>query len=547
VNEQTDPESGSITQTMKFLYEFQPDYETVEFMGRYCKPVAVGFSTGLSSSMSSDGVTKWLMRASELKNAWRVLVAVVLIGTITGLFYVKLLQTFATYVMYACFLIAGFVPLAVGSQMIRASRTPGVDSPVGVGNESFELVLGSIFVVFGSIILVWLCCAREVIGQACACVEVACECMLSAPSLFVMPLFDMLVKLVALSVMLYFFLMLITCGEVLKKDITATYPTGMDRTFTYTTEEKYFLLIYVFAILWVYELIQALTLFSNAFAVRTWYFVQYDDPTSANPQKPSVPCCPTLHGYYYGIRYHLGSIVFGSILIPPVRILNMFLYVLEKSMTYENWVSKMLMWLLQGFVYCLLKCIEFLTTNAFIIIAIDSLRFCDAAWKGLKVTWKELPLFAAVYCSNLVFSFIGVLGITCVGIGLSWAMVTYIPEFKDPRSENFIVDPFVFFAMAGLINAGVAMCSVSQVGNITGSIAMCFAYDQHFRVKDADDMGGLAYAPKSLLALYQTQAALAKPADDANADSADIDEQINSASDKNQARNDSGGLEDETV
>jgi hypothetical protein len=503
---ETKDDLGSIYQTTKYEFAHLPDYPTRGFMGRYCQPLSPTYSAQLKSAMNAEGYQQWLMRASEVQHSWRVLLGVIALGVLLGFLYMKFLQWFATVIVYALFLVSGGIPLAVGIQLIYASQAAGVTSVVDLGNQELELALGVICTVFGSSILLFLCCAGSAIDQACACIKVACDCMYSTPSLLVVPLFDVAVKLVVLTIMCYYFLLLITSGDIQKRDVTqldsSIYPSMLDRSFQYNDEQKVYLFAMLFLIFWAYEFLSALAIFANAFAVRTWYFVQYDDPNSENPQKHGLRCCPTLTGYYYGFKYHLGSIAFGSILLPPIRMLQLALYALEKAMSGDNDLAKVLLYLLQGIVFCILKCVEYLTEQAYIIIAIDSLSFCDSGWKALKLTWLELGLFSAVYCANLVFSFIGVLGITCLGLGITWPLIMRVPEFKDPANEFFIVDPFVFLVIAGLILIGVGFCIVSQMGNISNTVMLCYAYDKHYRVKDDDDMGGLAYAPKSLQAFY---------------------------------------------
>lgn len=78
---------------------------------------------------------------------------------------------------------------------------------------------------------------------------------------------------------------------------------------------------------------------------------------------------PITTSFYNLVRYHLGSVAFGSLLIALVQMARtVFAWLQEKLKGSENDISKCLFRTCQCCLYCFEKILKYLTRNAFIEI-----------------------------------------------------------------------------------------------------------------------------------------------------------------------------------
>lgn len=128
----------------------------------------------------------------------------------------------------------------------------------------------------------------------------------------------------------------------------------------------------VFMFLWIMNFIIALSqmTLAGAFASYYWAWNKPDD----------IPAFPLATALYKSLRYHLGSLAFGSFIIAVVQMIRLVLeYVDHKLKGTENPVAKFLLKCLKCCFWCLEKVLKFLNKNAYIIIAIRGKNFCFAA------------------------------------------------------------------------------------------------------------------------------------------------------------------------
>lgn len=134
------------------------------------------------------------------------------------------------------------------------------------------------------------------------------------------------------------------------------------------------------------------------------------------------------------VRYHLGTIAFGSLLIAIVEFIRAVITYIEKKSKKmkDNPIRKAIFCCIQ----CCLKvsgtrwscrstvlirnvklvqcCLDKLSKNAFIYCAIYGDPFCVSAWTSFAILWRNLARVAAI---NMVGTYISVLGKLLVAFG----------------------------------------------------------------------------------------------------------------------------------
>ncbi|XP_078075151.1 choline transporter-like protein 5 isoform X1 [Mustelus asterias] len=128
----------------------------------------------------------------------------------------------------------------------------------------------------------------------------------------------------------------------------------------------------LFVFLWLVNFAIALgqCTLAGAFASYYWAF-----------RKPAdIPNFPLLAAFGRSLRYHTGSLAFGSLILAIIQLIRIILEYLDNKLKgAQNKFAKFLFCCLKCCFWCLEKFIKFLNRNAYIMIAIYGKNFCTSA------------------------------------------------------------------------------------------------------------------------------------------------------------------------
>ncbi|XP_073350116.1 choline transporter-like protein 2 isoform X2 [Pagrus major] len=128
----------------------------------------------------------------------------------------------------------------------------------------------------------------------------------------------------------------------------------------------------VFLFFWCANFVTALgqMTLAGAFASYYWAFVKPDD----------MPAFPVFSALGRSLRYHTGTLAFGSLILSIIQIIRVLLeYLDHKLKGAQNKCTKFLLCCLKCCFWCLEKFIKFLNRNAYIMVAIYGKNFCTSA------------------------------------------------------------------------------------------------------------------------------------------------------------------------
>uniref|UniRef100_A0AAR2KG56 Choline transporter-like protein n=1 Tax=Pygocentrus nattereri TaxID=42514 RepID=A0AAR2KG56_PYGNA len=128
----------------------------------------------------------------------------------------------------------------------------------------------------------------------------------------------------------------------------------------------------VFLFFWCANFVTALgqMTLAGAFASYYWAFNKPDD----------IPACPVFASLGRALRYHTGTLAFGSLILSIIQVIRVLLeYLDHKLKGAENKFAKFLLCCLKCCFWCLEKFIKFLNRNAYIMCAIYGKNFCTSA------------------------------------------------------------------------------------------------------------------------------------------------------------------------
>uniref|UniRef100_H9GHB3 Solute carrier family 44 member 5 n=1 Tax=Anolis carolinensis TaxID=28377 RepID=H9GHB3_ANOCA len=225
----------------------------------------------------------------------------------------------------------------------------------------------------------------------------------------------------------------------------------------------------VFVFLWLVNFAIALgqCTLAGAFASYYWAF-----------RKPSdIPTCPLFASFGRAIRYHTGSLAFGSLILAIVQLIRVILeYLDHKLKGSQNAFAKFLLCCLKCCFWCLEKFLKFINRNAYIMIAIYGKNFCASAREAFFLLMRNVVRVAVL---DKVTDFLLFLGKILVagGVGvLAFFFFTHrIPIFThEAPSLNYYWVPLLTVIIGSYL---VAHGFFSVYAMCVDTLFLCFLED----------------------------------------------------------------------
>ncbi|KAI4817676.1 hypothetical protein KUCAC02_011059 [Chaenocephalus aceratus] len=137
------------------------------------------------------------------------------------------------------------------------------------------------------------------------------------------------------------------------------------------------------AFLWCVNFVIALgqCTLAGAFASYYWAFNKPGD----------IPYFPLSASFIRSLRYHVGSLAFGALILTLVQIARMILeYIDHKTRQAQNPCARFVLCCMKCCLWCLEKFIKFLNRNAYIMIAIYGTNFCVSAKNAFMLLMRNV-------------------------------------------------------------------------------------------------------------------------------------------------------------
>uniref|UniRef100_A0A1A8F4F7 Choline transporter-like protein n=1 Tax=Nothobranchius korthausae TaxID=1143690 RepID=A0A1A8F4F7_9TELE len=190
----------------------------------------------------------------------------------------------------------------------------------------------------------------------------------------------------------------------------------------------------LFVVLWLVNFIYALGQCTLAGAFASYYWA---------PRKPKdIPPFPLYSSFSRAIRYHTGSLAFGSLILAWVQVVRVVLMYLDHKLKgSQNCVARFLVCCLRCCFWSLERFIKFLNKNAYIMIAIYGKNFCTSSKDAFSLLMRNILRVATLDCITWFLLFIGKLFIAGVASILTLVFLRLFQEFLP--TVNYVLVPIV--------------------------------------------------------------------------------------------------------
>ncbi|XP_072255697.1 choline transporter-like protein 2 isoform X4 [Pyxicephalus adspersus] len=224
-----------------------------------------------------------------------------------------------------------------------------------------------------------------------------------------------------------------------------------------------------FMFLWLANFVIALgqVTLAGAFASYYWAFKKPDD----------MPAFPIFSSLGRALRYHTGSLAFGSLILAIVQLIRIMLeYLDHKLKGADNKCARFLLCCLKCCFWCLEKFIKFLNRNAYIMIAIYGTNFCTSARNAFFLLMRNILRVAVLDKVTDFLLFLGkLLVVGCVGILAFFFFTHRIGIVQDTApSLNYYWVPILTVIIGSYL---IAHGFFSVYGMCVDTLFLCFCED----------------------------------------------------------------------
>jgi len=150
----------------------------------------------------------------------------------------------------------------------------------------------------------------------------------------------------------------------------------------------------LFSAIWVYSFHMAVGRTTIAGAVAQWYFYRMDEDNDAGTgihAKGWFFGRPVIYALGRVLRYHMGTMAFGSFIISLCTMPRIILeYVLAQTPQLENsnCLTRCVIWCLRCALTCFEKCVKLFTEFAYVNVAISGRNLCGAGRRTVELMVK---------------------------------------------------------------------------------------------------------------------------------------------------------------
>eukprot|EP00039_Didymoeca_costata_P033517 m.42752 g.42752 ORF g.42752 m.42752 type:complete len:686 (+) comp9908_c0_seq2:368-2425(+) len=323
---------------------------------------------------------------NDMEATYREILILLGLAVVVSFVFVLLMRFLAfivIWLLYTLMILLTLVSIAAAwylyhqeREEIKEYEDKDLTPPTNAERNLKIFLAGAIlWTVVGTLILMFLLYIRKSISLVVALFREAGDCLRQLPLLLLYPI----LTLIGASIVLIYFLVvglyLWSSGDAYEL------PEYQHVEFRFDNRLQAWGWYHLFGFYWTFELVLAFEEAVVAGCVAEWYFTR-------NKKKMSWTIMKSIART---LRFSLGSVIFGALVIAIISLIRTILYVVEQRVKKLDPSSHV------GFVlrcincclWCFQKILKFLNRNAFIEIAIFGNSFCTSAWNAFKILTRN--------------------------------------------------------------------------------------------------------------------------------------------------------------
>jgi choline transporter-like protein 2/4/5 len=333
-------------------------------LGHFCIPsnsytnsteLKSSFKDAFFKSVVGDKGTTYFY---DIYKSWAVILVASIVAVIIAYIYLIILRYMGGWIIYISIGLTFVVLSAAGlySYFIARNKYEPED-------PTYDYLAYAAYICWGlvGVLGIVLCCCLNALNLGIAVIETTTDFVRDNMHIFILPAISTLLTGMWFVVWLSSAIFIFSVGT----------PTSREN-FPFITEIKWsdetrgIFAFHVFALLWINAFIIGAVQFIIGAATCIWYF------TITSPTKGAGSITKATKWFF---RYHWPSVAFGSLIIAICQMIRLlFEYFRKKISTLEKTVTwvKVLTCMVSCCLYCMEKCVKYISKNAYIQVALTN-------------------------------------------------------------------------------------------------------------------------------------------------------------------------------
>lgn len=397
---------------------------------------------------------------------WRWLIAAAGIAFGLGFVWMILLRFLGGFMVWTSIILswlacAGFsvwLYLYSNDKVKNAGITHPNDADY-LRNQKAIRIASYVFLALSGLLLCLIMFMFRRIMIAIGCVKHAARAIAAMPFLFVVPVVTFFLVCGVFVFFIYIAVYLISAGEVRVE--------GCCRKFVFDRQLEQMIYFHIFGVIWtILFFIGCAALIVNA-AVAGHYF-----------QGKKTILAPVTHATAIVIANHLGTVAFGTLAIAIVATIRIWFAMLQKQMKSlkESSTVRFVLCCVNCCLACFQRFLEFITTHAFVQVAITGKGFCGAAKDAWLIMTQNPIRIAAV---SGVSAFVIILGKIFITVATTFITIQLLNKYTEPRISSLLM-----YTVVAFIAYVIADCFLEVFETAVRTVLHCFIIDEERNVPD---------------------------------------------------------------
>eukprot|EP00042_Codosiga_hollandica_P038302 m.310639 g.310639 ORF g.310639 m.310639 type:complete len:659 (+) comp55355_c0_seq1:221-2197(+) len=321
----------------------------------------------------------------DFAREWQIIIFCVLIAAFVAITIIGLMWCCAGVVIWGLVLSGFFALVGLSFFLLTEYKSSASDDQSFSSysdNTKMFLALMILSFICTLIVLVLIVSLRKRISICVAVFREASRALMRMPQVLFAPIITYVFLAAFFAYWIAVYLYLVTSGSP-----TADAATGHVEYVQSNENYRRMWWYHLFGLFWNASFILACGEFVIASSVVTWYFTR-DKAALSSPVSSSI---------WRLLRYHMGSLIFGSFIIAVVQFVRyIIMRVHALTARKSNAAIRFILCCCACCLWCLENCLKFLAKNAYIEIAIHGASFCTAARMAFKTLLENVLRVAII-------------------------------------------------------------------------------------------------------------------------------------------------------
>ncbi|XP_037042642.1 choline transporter-like protein 1 [Bradysia coprophila] len=432
----------------------------------------------VNSFFSKTGISEFFQEVSEdLQMCWREILYLCLAAFVFAVIIMFMFRYVVGFIIWL--VLAGAIAIClIGTIVLWAiygsEKNMNYNDAIGKRRTNSFLAFAIIATIATIVISLVVLVLRKRIQLVIALFKEAGKALGNMPLLLLEPILTFIALVTVVGLWLYLAIWIESSGELkIENNTSAKYVKNATMKVTRWYN--------VLAMFWMTQFVIGCQHIVIAGAVASWFFTR-------NKSELNSPIATSLLNL---VKYHLGTVALGSLLIAIVQLVRAILKWVEYlTADAQNRVTQTL--------YCCCQCclsvfenfLQYLTRNAYVETALFGYSFCTAGNKAFKILSSNA---LRVFAINSVGDFVLLLGKAFV------VAITVLIGIGVIQSMDGVHHSWVILVLVGLFAYLVSHCFISVYEMTIDTIFICFCEDCELN----DGISKPYYMSRSLMEFVQ--------------------------------------------